>query len=61
MTTLTKRGSRWSKKCLFLSTLRDKNVEVGGGYGITGYGVLRPGIQNRKGFCTKINLPKENY
>ena len=30
-------------------------------YGITGYGVSRPGIQNRKGFCIKINLPKGNY
>ena len=25
-------------------------------YGITGYGVSRPGIQNKKGFCIKINL-----
>jgi hypothetical protein len=33
----------------------------GTGYGITGYGVSRPGIQNRKGFCIKINLPKVNY
>ena len=31
------------------------------GYGISGYGVSRPGIQNKKGFCIKINLPKGNY
>ena len=30
-------------------------------YGITGYGVSRPGIQNKKDFCIKINIPKENY
>ena len=30
-------------------------------YGITGYEVSRPGIQNMKGFCIRINLPKENY
>ena len=30
-------------------------------YGITSYGVSRPGIQNKKGFCIKINLPKGNY
>ena len=30
-------------------------------YGISGYGVSRPGIQNKKGFCIKINLPKGNY
>ena len=30
-------------------------------YGITGYGVSRPGIQNMKGFCIKINLSKGNY
>ena len=28
---------------------------------ISGYGVSRPGIQNKKGFCIKINLPKGNY
>jgi hypothetical protein len=27
-------------------------------YGITGYGVSRPGIQNQKDFCIKINTPK---
>ena len=33
MTTWTRRGGRWSKKCLFLSTFRVKNVhvEIGGG------------------------------
>ena len=33
MTTWTRRGDRWSKKYLFLSTFRVKNVhvEVGGG------------------------------
>ena len=33
MTTWTRRGGRWSKKYLFLSTFRVKNVhvEVGGG------------------------------
>ena len=30
-------------------------------FGITGYGGLRPGIQNKKGFCIKINLPEGNY
>ena len=30
-------------------------------YGITGYGVSRPGIQNKKGSCIKVNLPKGNY
>jgi hypothetical protein len=30
-------------------------------YGTSGYGVSRPGIQNKKGFCIKINLPKGNY
>ena len=30
-------------------------------YAISGYGVSRPGIQNKKGFCIKINLPKGNY
>jgi hypothetical protein len=30
-------------------------------YGISVYGVSRPGIQNKKGFCIKINLPKGNY
>ena len=36
-------------------------IDVQVHYGITGYGVLRPGIQNKKGFCIKINLPKGNY
>ena len=33
MTTWTRRGGRWSKKCIFLSMFRVKNVqvEVGGG------------------------------
>ena len=30
-------------------------------YGNTGYGVSGPGIQNQKGFCLKINIPKGNY
>jgi hypothetical protein len=30
-------------------------------YGITGYGVSRPGIQNLKDFCIKINTYKGNY
>ena len=30
-------------------------------YGISGYGVSRPGIQNKKGFCIKINSPEGNY
>ena len=30
-------------------------------YGISGFGVSRPGILNKKGFCIKINLPKGNY
>ena len=30
-------------------------------YGITDYGVSRPGIQNWKDFCMKINIPKGNY
>ena len=29
-------------------------------YGISGYGVSRLGIQNKKGFSIKINLPKGN-
>ena len=29
--------------------------------GNTGYGVSRPGRQNWKGFCLKINIPKGNY
>jgi hypothetical protein len=28
-------------------------------YGITGYGVSRPGIQNLKDFCIKTTHPKE--
>ena len=32
-------------------------IDVQVHYGIAGYG----GIQNKKGFCIKINLPKENY
>ena len=31
------------------------------GYGITGYGGSRPGIQIQKDFCIKINIPKKNY
>ena len=30
-------------------------------YGITGYRVSRPEIQNQKDFCIKINVPKGNY
>ena len=30
-------------------------------YDITGCGVFKAGIQNWKGFCIKINLPKGNY
>ena len=30
-------------------------------YGITGYQVATPGIQNQKDFCIKINIPKGNY
>ena len=34
------------------------HTELGcGGYGITGYGVSRPGIQNSKDFCIKTNIP----
>ena len=29
-------------------------------YGITGYDVSRPGIQNKKDFCMKINISKGN-
>ena len=28
-------------------------------YGITSYGVSRPGIQNKKDFCIKINISKK--
>ena len=28
-------------------------------YGIPGYGVSRPGIQNKKDFCIKINISKK--
>ena len=27
-------------------------------YGVTSYGMSRPGIQNEKDFCIKINIPK---
>ena len=30
-------------------------------YGNTGYGVSRPGLQNQKDFCIRINIPKEYY
>jgi hypothetical protein len=30
-------------------------------YGIIGYGVLRPGIQNYKDFFIRTNIPKGNY
>ena len=33
----------------------------GGNYGITGYGISSPEIQNQKDFCIKINIPKGNY
>ena len=31
------------------------------GYGSTGCGVFKRGIQNKKDFCIKINIPKGNY
>ena len=31
------------------------------GYGNTGCGVFKRGIQNQKDFCIKINIPKGNY
>ena len=36
--------------------------EVGNvGYGSTGCGVFKWGIQKQKDFCLRINLTKENY
>ena len=30
-------------------------------YGNRGCGVFKGGVQNEKGFCIRINMPKENY
>jgi hypothetical protein len=31
------------------------------GYGNTGCGVFKRGVQNWKDFCIRINIPKENF
>ena len=36
-------------------------ILIGLYYDITGYGVSSPGIQNKKDFCLKINIPKGIY
>ena len=37
------------------------NRHRAGNYGNTGCGVFKGGIQNKKGFCIKINIPKGNF
>ena len=44
-----------------LKTRFDGFPEVFGGYGNRGCGVFKGGVQNQKGFCIRINMPKGNY
>ena len=43
----------------YLKKIITPQKESSSHYGISGDGVSRPGIQNKKDFCIKINLPKE--